>query len=64
MPSYCKTCGAKIMWVTTKDGKNMPLDTPGEPRIVLDEKNVAHVVRTFISHFATCPEADQHRKKR
>jgi hypothetical protein len=64
MASYCKSCNAKIMWVRSKDGLNMPLDTPGKPRIVLDDKNVAHVVRTFISHFATCPNADQHRKKR
>jgi hypothetical protein len=52
------------MWVKTKDDLNMPLDTPGEPRIVLDDNNVAHVVRTFISHFATCPDADKFRKKR
>lgn len=65
MPSYCSSCGAKILWVkTAKNDQPMPLDTPGDPRIVLDEDGKAHVVRTFISHFATCPNADQHRKKR
>jgi hypothetical protein len=40
----------------------MPLDFPGEKRIVVDEDGVLHIVDTYISHFATCPNAAQHRK--
>ena len=24
--SQCRTCGARIMWIKTKSGKNMPVD--------------------------------------
>lgn len=27
----CKGCGAKIYWIKTKRGKNMPIDPDGEP---------------------------------
>jgi hypothetical protein len=64
MPSNCRTCGAKIAWVTFESGKKAPLDFPGEKRIVVDSDGVAHVYDTYVSHFSTCPDAAEHRKGR
>lgn len=74
----CRSCGAQIDWVVTKAGKNMPVDpeyvdwNDAEDRMVLvtDQGNVYTVdhnknyssVRGRISHFASCPNADKHRK--
>jgi len=63
MPSLCKSCGAKITWAKFISGKATPLDFPGEKRIVIDQDGIAHVYDTFVSHFVTCPDAAQHRKK-
>lgn len=56
----CRSCQAGIVWVKTKGGKNMPVDadtwTQGDPHVFSPE--LGH-----ISHFATCPNADQHRKR-
>jgi hypothetical protein len=71
----CKTCGTPILWVRTAYGYKMPLDA--EPvangNITLDTDGIAQVVKkgstppegtkTYVSHFATCVHADQHRKK-
>ncbi len=55
----CKSCGAIIVWLRTKQGHNMPVDyhtfNTGDPGI-FDLK------RGHISHFATCPNASRHRK--
>lgn len=71
--SSCRSCQRPIIWAKTVSGKNMPLD----PKPVLDGNvelldNVAHVIAArdvgntmrFVSHFRTCPNADQHRRKR
>ena len=63
MPSNCKTCGAKITWAKTESGKHMPLDFPGEKRIIVDNGGVIHILDTFISHFSSCPDAAEHRKR-
>jgi hypothetical protein len=61
MPSFCKSCEAKITWVKTAAGRPMPLDFPGEKRVVVQD-GIGYVLDTYISHFATCPNADLHRK--
>lgn len=73
-PAHCSSCGAEIYWVITGKGRRMPVDcnVPGGqvpfgrtaigaeqldgPDAILDGKG--------ISHFATCPQAAQHRKPR
>ncbi len=61
MSAQCKSCGAFIIWLTTKGGKSMPVDydtfNTGDPRVFTPD--LGHQ-----SHFATCPNADKHRKKR
>ena len=64
MSSLCKSCGAKISWAKTEKGKNIPLDFPGEMRLVVTRGNTAVTQMTYISHFATCPNAAEHRKPR
>lgn len=62
----CKSCGAEIVWVTTTNGKKMPVDM--KPKTILipvamDGISVAYrAVVGHESHFATCPNADQHRR--
>ena len=65
--SNCRSCGAEIVWAVTATGKRMPLDAKPEKRVVLEPRDVfgeiAEVKDTFVSHFATCPDADQHRRR-
>lgn len=68
MPN-CRTCGAEIEWVKTEGGRNMPLDavSPSARKVMVviyrNGERVAVMVPERTSHFATCPEADKHRKE-
>ena len=44
----CKSCGMKIYWAKTKNEKQMPINVCG--------------VAEWESHFASCPNANTHRK--
>jgi hypothetical protein len=55
----CRSCGAAIVWFKTSAGKNMPVDAAG----VTQEDLVLDLTR-HTSHFATCPQANQHRRPR
>jgi len=57
----CKTCGAEIVWGITAAGKKVPMDPP-EKRFVEGSVGRVEVQDTWLSHFATCPQADLHRK--
>ena len=75
----CRACGARILWLKTTKGKNMPVD-PGvirfhaaggpETFVTVDGKVERGQRKTdgdqwgYISHFATCPEADRMRKRK
>lgn len=85
--STCKSCGARIAWVRTVEGRNMPMDVGpsehGNLRVVgrmgahpvvaayADAAAAAHAATMqglpdeprWLSHFATCPNAAQHRKR-
>ncbi len=55
----CSSCRAAIIWLTTEKGANMPVDSATvEPH---DKKFDA---KKHTSHFATCPHAPAHRRKR
>ena len=76
----CKYCGAKIMWVETASGARMPVDpdlvwsddcdhgdklvTLDGRVVVIDQKQEVESVEGYVSHFATCPKADEARKTR
>ena len=59
--AQCRTCKAEIGWGLTVNGKRVPLDPP-ENRFVEDENGRLEIRQTWLNHFATCPQADQHRK--
>lgn len=77
--SKCKSCGAEIIFVPTGHGKKMPCDARqirfdemvGGPDLVvtLDGEVIRGKIsetgaeRGYVSHFATCPDADKHRRK-
>lgn len=56
----CKGCGREITWEKTPSGKAHPFDA--KPTLV---KLADGTVRTgFVSHFATCPQAEQFSKSK
>ena len=63
--AQCRTCKAEIVWMVTSAGKRVPLDPP-EKRFVVNNTSVhrgqVEMQDTWLSHFATCPQADEHRK--
>lgn len=61
MPAKCKSYGAPIEWIKTPAGKNHPIDAESERRWIY-RKGMWLFRPTYTSHFATCPNADQHRK--
>lgn len=73
--SVCRSCGAQIRWHRTERGTRMPVDAQPhrDGNIRIDENDVARVTDPgltllaeplYRSHFASCPHADQHRKRR
>lgn len=70
--AQCRSCGAEIVWAETEKGRRVPLDAKTERRAIVDELGRrapneplrVKVVETYVSHFATCPHAAQHRRPR
>lgn len=56
----CRSCGRKIVWAKTAAGKNIPFDEMPE---ALSKRDTFETVSTEHIHWATCPSADQHRKR-
>lgn len=75
--SRCRSCDAEIVWALTERGKRMPLDAepvadgnlylepvarPGDdPYRVRAAREGDPAQHRRVSHFATCPNADDHR---
>jgi hypothetical protein len=78
--STCSSCSARIVWADTASGARMPVDaepvpdgnlvltypTPGRALalIVDPAQTTIDDPPRYVSHFATCPNADQHRTTR
>jgi hypothetical protein len=70
----CASCGAAIIWALTTSGKRMPVDAiattgaftlhPRDAGLAPEARFSAEVKDGHTSHFATCPQAAQHRKPR
>lgn len=58
----CKACGAPILWVEMASGKKMPLDARPVSMVEVKE-GIGQVIQVYQAHFATCPGAEQFRKK-
>jgi hypothetical protein len=67
----CRSCGATIHWVMTERGRAMPIDvkpnalgnvvfkSDGRVRVTHDDPAAGET--RWLSHFATCPHAREHR---
>jgi hypothetical protein len=55
----CKSCAAKIIWFKTEAGRNMPVDAD-----TVEPEDDEYDPPRHVSHFATCKDADKHRKPR
>lgn len=75
--SSCRSCRQEIFWLPTTTGKKMPVNPDPDPRglVAVSDNNgrgeIAIVLPTaghhtnmprYTSHFATCPNSDQHRR--
>jgi hypothetical protein len=61
LATRCRSCDALIVWFKTATGKNMPVD---EPTTLPTDAAHQLDLKRHKSHFATCPNANQHRKTR
>ena len=59
MATQCKSCAAEIIFIKMVGGKRMPCNAELTTVIVADDGTLA---RGHIPHWATCPQADEHRK--
>lgn len=71
----CRSCGAAIRWVLLPGGKRMPVDAAPavDGSVLLGANDTASVLAVadrarctaplYKSHFATCPQAAQHRRR-
>lgn len=59
-PGTCKGCGEAIVWVRL-NGRWHPAN-PRKLSIIVDEER-GRLVTGHESHYATCPKADDFRKK-
>lgn len=60
----CRSCGARILFVETKNGKKMPIEYDKDIDELLQDKLIPVVFDpdTMQSHFSSCPGADNHRR--
>jgi hypothetical protein len=72
--SLCRSCGAEIFWAKTTSGRNIPLDADKVGPLAVADGNLDFVESGAVmvvgpggkmrSHFATCPNANQHRRSK
>ncbi len=59
--SKCRYCGAPVIWVRMAGtGKNHPCNVP----VLTTVTNDGRIAKGRTSHFASCPKADQARKRK
>ena len=72
--SRCRSCLGEITWARTESGKRIPLDAEpvddGNVELTMQGVAVVHGQPPmfdpgpmYVSHFATCPNANEHRSK-
>lgn len=73
----CRTCNAEIVWALTTNGRRIPLDVSpaSNGNVALKPDGTCEVYSAAqlasaqprtplrLSHFATCPDAHQHRRR-
>lgn len=71
--SICRSCGERILWAKTQKGKLMPIDAEpveggnlsfdDDGRVVVHGQAVLGGDPLYQSHFVSCVNADEHRRK-
>lgn len=61
LTAKCKSCQRPIVWVKMVSGKAMPCDPP--IITVITDAQPGMVVKGRVSHFVTCPNPSEHRRK-
>jgi hypothetical protein len=80
MTDHCRSCRAPIRWATTANGRAMPVDLEPVPdgnlwlgrgpygaviaSVVPEERREELAGELYLPHFATCPHAHKHRRRR
>lgn len=78
--SACRSCRRPLLWLRTGGGKHMPVDPDpvlggnlladtrrGTVEVVHEQARIDAEERgepLYVSHFVTCPNADEHRQRR
>ena len=65
--SNCKGCGASIIWIKTKKGKNMPIDAKPVKAYIKSEDaqvDLYTMVDVHLTHWGTCPKSRAFKKKK
>lgn len=63
----CSKCGAPLLFLKTAEGKTIPLDLRAPVFGVAEYQGQKEAVRTtmhFVSHFSTCPYANEFSKSK
>lgn len=74
----CRSCGAEVLWAKTQQGRAIPLDREPVASGNVEFTGVLDTVRVlapdgdavlfggprYVSHFATCPQADHWKTRR
>lgn len=62
-PTPCKGCGKPVIFAKTPEGATIPLDARKHPIYrITGDGTCERVPDVFITHFATCPKANQFTK--
>ena len=78
--AVCNSCKATIWWALTPSGKSMPINEKPDPNgtVTTDQNGIVEIItdpaeqrlarkrgrKFYTAHFATCPAADKHRRRR
>jgi hypothetical protein len=66
--SACRSCGAPVEWAETSRGTRMPFDppiitVPALMPVFIDGRILEDVDPATVSHFASCPDAQDWRRR-
>ena len=73
MSDTCRSCSAPLIWATSPKGRPLPLDAravvyvidPNETKPQAEKANdESGTAAYYVSHFATCPNASSHSRRK
>jgi hypothetical protein len=64
MTARCRACKEPIVWLKTKEGKNMPVNDTAAARRYAESETLFEVgVEEIVPHWSTCTEPGLFRRK-